>query len=161
MNLIYASIFGAMTAFAAPAASEGARPHHEPGAGMCKMLECTDTQSEALTKVRKEQRSEMEDTRKDLKSLHEQMAQEFAKPTLDGAKLDQLQAQINGLRADMANARVDAMKEIHAVLTPAQRTKLADVMKTKGHGHKGKAWGRHHGKKFCEGDRAPSAGTSK
>jgi len=156
-NFIYAGIIGAITAFAVPTASAHAGEHHKRGGGMCKMLECTETQQAAVTKIKQEQRAEMEETRKDMAELRGKLAAEFAKPKLDSAKVDQIQGQINALHADMANARLDAMKEIHTVLTPAQRTKLAEKMKTHGPGHRGK-WGPGHRGKHKQG--APKSAPS-
>lgn len=155
-KFLITGVLGAFTALAAPTASadpgqgRGQGQGHVPGSGLCKMLECTDAQLTAVTKIKQEQRAEVEEARKALDELRTKLAAEFAKPTLDAGVVDQIQAQMNALHADMANARLDGMKDLHAVLTPAQRTKIAEKMKHHGFGHhrgakawKGKGQGKH------------------
>jgi len=145
-KLLITGILGTFTALAAPVASaapgQGPRPDHVPGRGLCQMLECTDAQQTAVTKIKQEQHAEIEEAFKAIGELRTKLAAEFAKPKLDTAAIDKLQAQINALHADMANARLDAMKDLHAVLTPEQRTKMAEKMKRGGPGHHrgGKGW---------------------
>lgn len=141
-------IAGILTTLAFAAAPEpstpraGAPDSRSFGSPLCHRLECTETQKAAVAKIEQAQRAEAAEVKKELQAARAKLAAEFAKPKLDAATIDKLQAEINGFHADLANVRLDSLKDIHAVLTPDQRAKLAAKL-AKGDHHRGGPKGGH------------------
>ncbi|MCY0995505.1 Spy/CpxP family protein refolding chaperone [Nannocystis sp. ILAH1] len=142
-KLVMTTVFG-LTMFAAGDAEAG--KHHgdrgDRGAKMCEKLECTDAQKTQLTQIRASHKPTLHAERAAIRDLEQQIAAEYAKPSFDAAKVKGLREQL-AAHETVAKSEREAMKtKIDAVLTPAQRTKLAEF-KAK---HKdGKGKGHHRG----------------
>lgn len=128
--------------------ARGERGHR----GLCATLECTDQQKEELRAVKQELRADSKADREAIKRLHETIATEFAKATPDEAAMRAAGKQIAVHKRELEERGFDAMMEIHALLNPAQRAELAELMKRRGpralmggkgrHGRKGKGKGK-------------------
>ena len=160
-NLVLSQILSLMTAFVAPdAAADGpgaGRHHRERGAGLCERLECTDAQRAKIDAIRAEHREELADERAEAKRLRAALKAERTAASPDPKKIASLEAELDGLKAAMKQARAETRTEISAVLTPEQRAQLAASKaerKGKGKAHrKGKGKGKGKGKAHAKAER--------
>ena len=175
-NLILAGILGLTTLLAPSQPSQnggaaGADGSHDRGVGICRQIECTPAQKASLQKIHDGMRTSTSDERAQSKDLRAQLKTELAKPKLDEAKIRSLAAKLQSVHDEMAKARIDAQLQTAAVLTPAQRKKVADELASghgKGRGHDGRghrftgkdgARGKA-GKAGAAGRKAPSRSTT-
>lgn len=80
----------------------------------------------------KEARQDSKKDREAVRRLRKEMAEEFAKDAPSVEKLSSLQKQIAKHRQAMDARRLDAMMEIHAILSKEQRVKFAEFMEKRG-----------------------------
>jgi Spy/CpxP family protein refolding chaperone len=111
--------------------SEMHRHHHHGGVTMLIALS-VDTlgispeQKSAVEKARAELRTSMEPARAAEQSLHAQLADGIAVGNIDQAKVDAALSQLTSAAAGVHDATIAALNELHAALTPAQRSALVD-----------------------------------
>jgi Spy/CpxP family protein refolding chaperone len=167
-NLIFAQILSLMTLLVAPEAAEGskARGHHGKGAALCERLECTDAQRTSIEAIRAEHRRAVEDERAEVKRLHQALNAEQRVAEPDAEKLASLQSRLEAVKTELRQARSETKAEISAVLTPAQRERIAAMKaehrskRDKGEHAKGKrgkgehAKGKHAKGKHAKGELA-------
>jgi Spy/CpxP family protein refolding chaperone len=131
---------GALAAPAvAAAAEEGIQGR---GARMCAKLECTDDQKEELRAIFAEARQDARGDHEAIKRLAGEMKAEFATDDPDEQRLRDLQAEIATHRNELASRRLDAMLDVHELLTPEQRTTLIEMMEKRR-----AKFGEHRGKR--------------
>lgn len=122
---------------------EGARhaAHHRMGPGMAdgpmmlqRALDAVGASAEQKTKVRdifKAAGDDLRQQRDEGQALRQQMMALMAAPQIDAAAAESLRQQQQA-RHDAASKRwLQAMLDAHAVLTPEQRQKLAERLKTR------------------------------
>jgi Spy/CpxP family protein refolding chaperone len=133
---------------------------------MLERIGASAEQREQIRKIMTSARGDMKARRDEGKALRDKAAALFAQPTIDAAAVESLRQEMVQ-RHDQASQRMtQAMLEAAQVLTPEQRTKLAEAMKErrarkgghrhggdKGHGAEGGPGHGHHGK---EGERKAS-----
>jgi Spy/CpxP family protein refolding chaperone len=108
--------------------------HHHHGGVTLLIAMSLDTmavspeQRAALETVRTDLHARMEPARAAEQSLVNALADELASGTLDPAKVDAALSQLNGAAAAVHDASVDALNQLHAVLTPPQRATLVDKL---------------------------------
>ena len=118
----------------------GAKRHR---GGLCAKLECTEQQEQELRAVMTELREDAKGDREAIKRLHGTIAAEFAKARPDEDAMKAAMKQIDVHQRELEERGFDAMMEIHALLTPEQRAKVAKAMEHRGlrglmHGGKGR-----------------------
>lgn len=111
-------------------------PHHKRmgrGGGMEKMLEplnLSDEQSQQIEAIKKQSSTDNETLHQEMQANHETM-----KSLLTGeASVEQLREQhqkMQALRQQLDDNRFETMLQIRAVLTPEQRTQMAELMAQK------------------------------
>ncbi|MDC0715742.1 Spy/CpxP family protein refolding chaperone [Nannocystis bainbridge] len=145
-KLVMTTVFG-LTMFAAGDAEAG-KHHGDRGAKMCEKLECSAAQQTQLTQIRDSHKPTIKAERSAMRDLNQQIAAEYAKPSFDAAKVKTLREQL-AAHETVAKSEREAMKaKIDAVLTPAQRAKMAEFKakhkegKGKGHFRGGRDGGR-------------------
>jgi Spy/CpxP family protein refolding chaperone len=108
--------------------------HHHHGGVTLLIAMSLDTiavspeQRAALEKIRTDLHAQMEPARKAEQSLVNALADELAAGALDPAKLDAALGQLTGASATVHGASIDALNQLHAVLTPPQRAVLVDKL---------------------------------
>jgi len=139
--------------FAADAAPEpGSKTtiaHVGKAMGLCAKLECTAEQQEKVSEIRAELRHELEANKTEMQSLRHAYAAEFRKDELNEAMLDALKERMDATSDRRAESLQDALADLHRVLQPSQRAKVADRLERHGpagvlhgHGHHGKGKGK-------------------
>ncbi|MBZ5712461.1 Spy/CpxP family protein refolding chaperone [Nannocystis pusilla] len=150
-KLVMTAVFG-LTLFGAGEAAAGGH-RGDRGAKMCERLECTDAQKTQLQQIREAHKPAMKAEREAMRDLHQQLTAEYAKTPIDTAKVKSLRAQLDAREATFKGQREAMKAKVDAILTPAQRTKLAEF---KAKHREGKGKGHHRG--GGRGDRkGPSA----
>ena len=129
---------------AAPGMAPGgmqASAHHGMGHGMAgsgmmgeRMLDAAGANAEQKAKVRDLLKSAQDDRRKqhegDLE-LHQKMVTLMAAPQVDAVAAEALRQQLQARRDVASKRQLQVMLDVSAVLTPEQRQKLAERMKSR------------------------------
>lgn len=146
------SLLGLGGAALAKPAVDGASADRHRG-GLCAKLECTDQQKEELKAVMTELREDTKGDREAIRRLHGTISKEFAKARPDEKAMRAAMAQIETHERELKERGFDAVMEIHALLTPEQRAKVAKAMEHRGlrglmggRGGKGKRGGKAAGR---------------
>lgn len=139
------------TAGAFTMVSAGAAPRHGPGPGpgaggpmmmehghvgpaFDRMLRGVDATEEQRTQVRQIARGAADDLktqREAARSLREKLAQQFVQPTVDAAAVESLRQQLMAVHEQTSRRVAQAMLDASRVLTPEQRSKLAQRMEAR------------------------------
>ena len=105
-------------------------------------LDLSPEQSEQIQAIREESRTAMQPLRDQLQQAREQLRSQMASNT----STDQLQRQhqqVQALHQELGDQRFETMLAIRQVLTPAQRTQLAELAEQhRGQRGRGHSWGR-------------------
>jgi Spy/CpxP family protein refolding chaperone len=136
----------------------GKHGKHNPAEMLCAKVECTDAQvtkiDELLASRHEGRDKEAHDARKAARAeAHEAIADAFRAETFDVAVLDRVAPDPAEHEADREDKMIAFAVELHAILTPEQRAKLADEIES-GHPmlfHHGKRG--HHWKKGDHGEK--------
>jgi Spy/CpxP family protein refolding chaperone len=139
-KMVMTAVFG-LTMFTAGDASAGGH-RGDRGAKMCEHLECTAAQQAQLAQIREAHKPAMQASREAIRDLKQQLVAEYQKERVDTAKVAALRQQIDAHKATAEREREAMKAKIEAILTPAQRAKLAEF-KAQHKGPKGK--GHHRG----------------
>lgn len=148
-------------------AKRGHHGKHDPGERLCAVIECSEAQAvqidELFAKRHERGDGSHEDRKAERAAAHKAIADAFRSDNFDVAVLDRV-APDHGDGEDREAKLVGFATELHALLTPEQRAKLADEIESGRpmlfhHGKRGKhgKWGKKHGKDFekkHEGDHA-------
>lgn len=126
---------GAVHAAAHPGMGHGmGRGMASPGMVSERMLDAAGASVEQKTQVRELLKSAQDDLRKQHEgdhALHQKMMALLAAPQVDAAAAEALRQQLQARRDVASKRQLQAMLDVGAVLTPEQRQKLADRMKTR------------------------------
>jgi len=113
--------------------------------GLCAQLSCTDAQAETIGTRLKTLREQHREARKNQASLQTALSRELAKEKPSKKELARVQKDLARMQAKMADATLDALLDIHAVLDAEQRKTLASLVERnglrrlmRGGGHKGR-----------------------
>lgn len=109
----------------------GKRPGGPEGPGFEFLLDMADASPAQREEVRKIMRSSFEEGKSEhevLRKLHEQMLALLAAPDIDAAAVEALRVQIQAQQEQQSKRMSAAMVACAKVLTPAQRSKLAQRM---------------------------------
>jgi periplasmic protein CpxP/Spy len=109
----------------------------ERGGEMFKELNLTADQQAKIKAIREQEKSASTDQRKQMKAAFEQMRSLSAGNATD-AQLRAKHQQVRQLRQQFEDRRFETMLKIRAVLTPEQRSKMAELkQKHRRGGHRG------------------------
>ncbi|MCC7152356.1 MAG: Spy/CpxP family protein refolding chaperone [Rubrivivax sp.] len=100
-----------------------------------RMLEAAGVSAEQRAQIRQlvdAARKEAQATRDDGRKLHEQMRQLFTQPTVDANAAEALRQQQMARHEAASKRRMQLMLDVSRVLTPEQRTKLAELAGKRG-----------------------------
>lgn len=105
----------------------------------------TEDQKDKLSSIRDQYKLSTAQKKAELEVAMHQQRELMGKTTIDKSAVLALQSKINGLKAELSNARIDMALTASAVFTPEQREMFQKRMH--GHGHKGPRgdWGGHKG----------------
>lgn len=144
------------------AGAEGVRAQQR-GGGLCAQLECTDQQKEELRAVMTELRGDAKADREAIARLRGTIATEYAKARPDETAMRAAMKAIDARQREIQERGFDAMMEVHALLTPEQRAKVAKGMERRGfpgmlRGGKGKRGSKGKRSKGKRGERKAAEG---
>lgn len=139
---------------------------HKRGGSLCGPLSCTDEQREKVAKIMQRADARTKSDRTDMQALHTALGRELAKETPSTKELERIRKDLERRRAAQSKRTFAAMLEIHAVLEPEQRERLAQLIERRGahrvlkgrpHGSRGKGprGGRPRGPDAQRGLEAP------
>lgn len=100
-----------------------------------RMLEAAGVSAEQRAQIRQlvdVARKDAQATRDDGRKLHEQMRQLFTQPTVDANAAEVLRQQQMARQDAASKRRMQLMLDVSRVLTPEQRTKLAELASQRG-----------------------------
>lgn len=151
-KMVMTAVFG-LAMFGATGEAEAGGHRGDRGGKMCERLECTDAQKAQLKQIREADKPAMKAERQALRDLEQQLVAEYRKPAFDAAKVKALRGQIDARKATVDSQREAMKAKIDAILTPAQRAKLAEF-KAQHKDKKGKGHHRGGGRGDRKGPRA-------
>jgi Spy/CpxP family protein refolding chaperone len=149
--------FVGLAAAQAPAGPPAGGPGGKGGPGMERMAERridhiikevdgTPEQKAKLTQLAAAAQKDMQPLREQLMSARKKGLDLLAAPTVDRAALEKLRAEQTQLMDTLSKRMLTHMADAAEVLTPAQRAKLAEKMKSRGEqGGRGRMHGGHGG----------------
>lgn len=142
-----ATLLGAGTASAAPTAAPRGPQQAQKADKLCSKLECTDAQRAQIQDIRGVAKPKLKAEREAIRALRKQIAGEYRKDRLDGARLQALHGQLDARKAAAESVRRAMLAQIHGVLTPAQRQAYFETLGQGKHKGKGKRQGKGKGKR--------------
>ncbi len=92
---------------------------------MCEQIACTDDQRDDIARVFKQMRQDIKPDREAIAQLRSELASEWKRAKPDAGKLAKLGDKIAAHERNVADRRLEAMLELHAILTPSQREQIA------------------------------------
>ncbi len=96
------------------------------------LVDATAEQKDRLTKLAQAAAADMQPLREQHRAAHQQATQLLAAPVVDRAALERLRAQQSALSDTLSKRRLQHQTDVADVLTPAQRSKLAQLMQQRG-----------------------------
>jgi periplasmic protein CpxP/Spy len=111
---------------------------------MIKEVDGTPEQKAKLTQLAQTAQKDMQPLREQLQAARKKGMDLLAAPTVDRGALEKLRAEQTQLMDTISKRMLAHMADAAEVLTPAQRAKLAEKMKSRGE-HRGRMHGGMHG----------------
>ncbi len=108
---------------------------------LTKAVDATPEQQDRLNQLSKAAKADMQPLQAQHLAIRQQGMQLLAANTIDRGALEQLRVRQMGLADAMSQRRLKLMADMAEVLTPAQRSKLAELMQRTGHGERGGRFG--------------------
>jgi periplasmic protein CpxP/Spy len=105
------------------------------GEKMFQQLNLSADQQAQIKSIWEQSKTSNQGLRQQLKTAHDQLKTLLASNTASDAALRQAHQQLQPLTQQMNDQRFETMLKIRNVLTPAQRTKFAELRKQGGHRH--------------------------
>jgi Spy/CpxP family protein refolding chaperone len=93
---------------------------------MCEQLSCTEQQREELARVFKQMHQDSKLDREAIRDLRKQMADEWLADRPDEQALARLADKVAAHERNIADRRLEAMLEVHALLSPEQRKQFVE-----------------------------------
>lgn len=118
------------------------RRHHGRGHIFAK-LELTDAQKEQIRQIRLARRDELKPIMEQIRAKHQEIRQSTEGGTFNEALVAQKLTEVAALKAKLMGARFEMRKEVMAVLTPEQKSKLEQMkseFKERRHGRRNKGF---------------------
>ncbi|MCR9164559.1 MAG: hypothetical protein ACE37F_07110 [Nannocystaceae bacterium] len=100
--------------------------------GLCVQLSCSEAQAAKISARLQSLREQHRDARKGQASLQTSLSRELAKEQPSKKELARIQEDLASAGAKQAEATLDALLDIHAVLEPEQRKTLATLVERNG-----------------------------
>jgi Spy/CpxP family protein refolding chaperone len=105
---------------------------------MCEQISCSEQQREDIARVFKQLHQDIKADRDAVRELRKQMANEWIADKPDEQALAQLADKVAAHERNIADRRLEAALEIHALLSPEQRKQVAErLMKARDGKRKG------------------------
>lgn len=113
---------------------------------MLKEVDGTPEQKAKLTQLAQAAQKDLQPLREQMQAARKKGMELLAAPTVDRAALEKLRAEQTQLMDTLSKRMLSHMADAAEVLTPAQRAKLAEKMKSRGeHGGRGRMHGQGGG----------------
>jgi Spy/CpxP family protein refolding chaperone len=95
---------------------------------VCAQITCSEAQREDLARVFEQLRRDIRGDREAIEQLRAELAERWREPEPDARALTKLSEKIAAHERNITDRRLEAMLEIHDLLTPAQRDQVADLL---------------------------------
>lgn len=93
-------------------------------AKLCERIGCSDEQAADIRVVLQQMRADIKPDREAIRELRGQLAAEWKRAKPDERKLAKIVEQIGAHERNIADRRMEAMLELHPILTPEQREEV-------------------------------------
>jgi Spy/CpxP family protein refolding chaperone len=128
---------GALLVPVAGFAGKGKHKGHAKLDRLCEQIACTEAQATGIEQVFEQLHADIKPDREAIRELRQQLATEWKTDRPDELELAKLAEQVAAHERNVADRRMEAMLELHALLTPGQREQLADHLLKLGHRERG------------------------
>jgi Spy/CpxP family protein refolding chaperone len=100
---------------------------------LCEQIACTETQAHDIEQVLQQLRVDGKPDREAIRELRQQIASEWKTDRPDERNLAKLADKIAAHERNLADRRMEAMLELHGLLTASQREQVAEHLLDRGH----------------------------
>jgi Spy/CpxP family protein refolding chaperone len=100
---------------------------------MCEQLACTETQARDIEQIFEQLHVDSKPEREAIRELRRQLASEWKTDQPDERELAKLADKIAAHERNLADRRMEAMLELHGLLTAVQREQVAEHLLAAGH----------------------------
>jgi Spy/CpxP family protein refolding chaperone len=100
---------------------------------MCEQLACTETQARDIEQIFEQLRVDSKPEREAIRELRRQLTSEWKTDQPDERELAKLADKIAAHERNLADRRMEAMLELHGLLTAVQREQVAEHVLAAGH----------------------------
>jgi Spy/CpxP family protein refolding chaperone len=104
---------------------------------MCEQIACTEAQARDIEQIFEQLRVDSKPDREAIRELRRQLASEWKTEQPDERKLTKLAEKIAAHERNVTDRRMEAMLELHELLTAVQREQIAEQLLSRGHRERG------------------------
>lgn len=104
---------------------------------ICEQIGCTEAQAGGIEQILEQLRADLRPDRQAIRELRQQLASEWKTDRPDERKLAKLAEQVAAHERNVADRTMEAMLELHGLLTPTQREQVAEHLLKAGHHKRG------------------------
>jgi Spy/CpxP family protein refolding chaperone len=132
-SLVGLALVGALISPTSALAGKGKGKGHAKIDRLCEQIACTEAQAGDIAQIFEQLRTDSKPDREAIRELRQQLASEWKAERPDELELAKLADKIAAHERNVADRRMEAMLELHGLLTPIQREKVADHLLSRGH----------------------------
>ena len=132
-SLASLTLVGALVIPTSVFAGKGKGKGHAKIDRLCEQIACTKTQAHDIEQVFKQLRADSKSDREAIRELRQQMANEWKTDRPDERELAKLAEKIAAHEHNLADRRMEAMLELHGLLTASQRELVAEHLLERSH----------------------------
>jgi Spy/CpxP family protein refolding chaperone len=132
--VLVGALISPISAFAGKEKGKGKGKGHAMLDRMCEQLACTETQARDIEQIFEQLHVDSKPDREAIRELRQQLANEWKTDQPDEPKLAKLADKIAAHERNVADRRMEAMLELHGLLTATQREQVAEHLLRAGHG---------------------------
>ena len=118
-------------------AGKGKQKGHSKLDRICEQIACSEAQAKDIAQIFEQLQSDIKPDREAVRELRQQLAAEWKLDRPDERKLAMLADKVAAHERNMADRQMEAMLELHGLLTAEQREQVAEHLLKLGHRKRG------------------------
>jgi Spy/CpxP family protein refolding chaperone len=130
------ALVGALLVPTSAIAGKGKAKGHGKLDRLCEQIACTEAQVKDIGQIFEQLRADIKPDREAIRELRQQLSSEWQTEKPDERKLAKLADKIAAHERNVADRQMEAMLELHGLLTSEQRAEVAEKLMKAGHNHK-------------------------
>jgi Spy/CpxP family protein refolding chaperone len=130
------ALVGALISPTSALAGKGKREgkgKHSKVERLCEQIACTEAQAAGIAQIFQQLHADIKPDREAIRELRQQLASQWRSDQPDERELAKLADKIAAHQRNVADRRMEAMLELHGLLTPIQREQVAEHLLSRSH----------------------------